>query len=320
MAQNKKLNRRSEFLYENAEMLSVTAQKLLGKEYPREALHGGWETILLNQFHDIIPGSSIKEVYEVSHRQYEKIGEAGKRIKNDAETAVAENINTRGGVLVFNPNSFEASGETKLDGKTVYVKNIPPKGYKVVTDVCNTNSVKVTDKFLENRFFKIKLDKTGAFSSLFDKKNKREVLKKGERGNVLTAYEDIPRDYDNWEISNYYTDKSWEVDSVVSIKPLSDGVRAGIEITRRFLSSTIVQRIWLYENTPKIDFENDIDWKESHILLKTAFPTDINADKATYDIQFGTVERPTHKTQAGTRQNLRCARINSPTFPNTATA
>ena len=295
MAQNKKLNRRSEFLYENAEMLSVTAQKLLGKEYPREALHGGWETILLNQFHDIIPGSSIKEVYEVSHRQYEKICEAGKRIKNDAETAVAENINTRGGVLVFNPNSFEASGETKLDGKTVYVKNIPPKGYKVVTDVCNTNSVKVTDKFLENRFFKIKLDKTGAFSSLFDKKNKREVLKKGERGNVLTAYEDIPRDYDNWEISNYYTDKSWEVDSVVSIKPLSDGVRAGIEITRRFLSSTIVQRIWLYENTPKIDFENDIDWKESHILLKTAFPTEINADKATYDIQFGTVERPTHK-------------------------
>ena len=273
----------------------MAAQKLLGKEYPREALHGGWETILLNQFHDIIPGSSIKEVYEVSHRQYEKIGEAGKRIKNDAETAVAENINTRGGVLVFNPNSFEASGETKLDGKTVYVKNIPPKGYKVVTDVCNANSVKVTDKFLENRFFKIKLDKTGAFSSLFDKKNKREVLKKGERGNVLTAYEDIPRDYDNWEISNYYTDKSWEVDSVVSIKPLSDGVRAGIEITRRFLSSTIVQRIWLYENTPKIDFENDIDWKESHILLKTAFPTDINADKATYDIQFGTVERPTHK-------------------------
>ena len=101
MAQNKKLNRRSEFLYENAEMLSVTAQKLLGKEYPREALHGGWETILLNQFHDIIPGSSIKEVYEVSHRQYEKIGEAGKRIKNDAETAVAENMNARGGVLVF---------------------------------------------------------------------------------------------------------------------------------------------------------------------------------------------------------------------------
>lgn len=146
------------------------------------------------------------------------------------------------------------------------------------------------------------------------------MLKKGERGNVLTAYEDIPRDYDNWEISNYYTDKSWEVDSVVSINPLSDGVRAGIEITRRFLSSTIVQRIWLYENTPKIDFENDIDWKESHILLKTAFPTEINADKATYDIQFGTVERPTHKTQAGTRQNLRCARINSPTFPNTATA
>ena len=117
----------------------------------------------------------------------------------------------------------------------MYVKNIPPKGYKVVTDVCNANSVKVTDKFLENRFFKIKLDKTGAFcSSLFDKKNKREVLAKGRARKCAYCIRRYSRvDYDNWEISNYYTDKSWEVDSVVSIKPLSDGVRAGIEITKK---------------------------------------------------------------------------------------
>ena len=137
------------------------------------------------------------------------------------------------------------------------------------------------------------LDKKGAFTKIYDKKNKRDVLAKGKRA-TLTAYEDIPRAYDNWELSNYYSEKSWEIDEVVGIKPLDDGARAGLEITKKFLDSTITQTIWLYEDTAKIDFENDIDWKESHIVVKAHFPVDINSTRATYDIQFGNVERPTH--------------------------
>lgn len=295
MAQNKKFNRKSEFMFENAEALSLMNEKLTGAEYPQSDIHDAWETILLNQFHDIIPGSSIKEVYDVSKQQYLAINKVGNNIIEKSKNDIAANLKTDGGVLVFNPNSFEGEGAVTLDGKSVFVKGIPAKGYKVIKEFKSENSIKLTDKSLENKFFKITLNKTGAFSRIYDKQNKREVLKKGQCGNVLTAYEDLPRAYDNWEISNYYTDKSWEIDDLQKIEQVSDGVRAGLKITRKFVRSTIEQTIWLYDDIAKIDFDNDIDWKEDHILVKTAFPVDINADKATYEIQYGCVERPTHK-------------------------
>lgn len=295
MAQNKKFNRKSEFMFENAETLSLMNERLTGAEYPQKDLHDSWETILLNQFHDIIPGSSIKEVYDVSKEQYLAIQKTGNNIIEKSKNNIAEKLKTDGGVLVFNPNSFDGEGAVRLNGKTVYVSGIPAKGYKVLKEVKSNNSIKLTDKSIENNFFKLTLDKTGAFSRIYDKKNKREVLKKGRRGNVLTAYEDLPRDYDNWEISNYYTDKAWEINDLQSIEQVDDGVRAGLKITKKFLKSTIEQTVWLYDDIAKIDFDNNIDWKESHLVVKTAFPVDINSDKATYEIQYGCVERPTHK-------------------------
>ena len=148
---------------------------------------------------------------------------------------------------------------------------------------------------MENDFFRLTLDEKGTFTSIFDKRNNREVLKNGQRGNVLTAYEDYPREYDNWEMSSYYTEKHWEADDVESVEILNEGERAGLKITKKFKNSTIIQNIYLYNNIDKIDFQTYIDWKESHLILKTAFPVDVNTNKATYDIQFGSVERPTHK-------------------------
>lgn len=295
MAQNKKFNRQSEFMFENAETLSLMSEKLTGAKYPQTDLHNSWEIILLNQFHDIIPGSSIKEVYDDSKVQYLEIQKVGNNIIDTAKRSIAENLNTDGGIIVFNPNSFEGEGAVALSGKTVYVSGIPAKGYKVLKEVKDNNSIKLTDKSLENKFFKLTLDKTGALASIYDKRNNREVLKNGQSGNVLTAYEDFPRAYDNWEISNYYTDKSWEINDIQSIEQVVDGTRAGLKITRKFLSSIIEQTIWLYDDIDRIDFDNSIDWKESHLIVKTAFPVDINADKATYEIQYGCVERPTHK-------------------------
>ncbi len=293
MAKNKKYNRKSEFLFEKAESLSVAARELLGKAYPYDDIYNSWESILLNQFHDIIPGSSIKDVYDVSWKQYEEITEVGEKIVSDAQKAIGESVSTDGGILVFNNNSFVSSGIVRVDGKSVFVKDIPAKGYAVIKEYNDKNAVKVTENTLENKFFKLAFDKKGGITKIHDKKNKRDVLSKGKRA-TLVAYEDIPRAYDNWELSSYYTDKSWEIDEVISIKPVDDGARAGFEITKRFLDSTICQRIWLYEDVAKIDFENDIDWKESHIVVKAHFPVDINSNRATYDIQFGNVERPTH--------------------------
>lgn len=293
-AKNKRNNRKSEFLFEKAETLAVMNEMLNNKKYPQKELHDGWETILLNQFHDIIPGSSIKEVYDVSSKQYEQIKLTGEEITEKAYNDIMENVNTDGGVIVFNPNSFKGDGAVKIDGKTYTVKDIPAKGYKVIKKPEIAQTVVTTENTIENNFFKLVLDENGTFTGIYDKRNQRDVLKKNARGNVFTAYEDLPRDYDNWEISNYYTDKSWEVNKVKSVKQIKDGARAGLEVKKTFLNSTLIQKIWLYDDIDRIDFETYIDWKESHIILKTAFPVDINTDKATYDIQFGSVERPTH--------------------------
>lgn len=296
MAKNKKYNRKSEFLLEKAETLSVAAEKLAGTDYayPAKSLESAWETVLLNQFHDIIPGSSIKEVYDVSWQQYEDVAKCGNSIVSEALDTVAGKIETSGGILVFNNNSFASDGTVLLDGKTVFVKNIPAKGYRVIHEYNDKNNIKTGKNTLENKFFKLVFDKNGAFIKIYDKKNKRNVLTPGCRGNVLMAYEDLPRAYDNWELSNYYTEKSWEIGDVVSASPVSDGARAGLRLTKRFLSSTLIQTVWLYEDIARIDIENDFDWKEKHIVVKAEFPVNINSQTATYDIQFGSVERPTH--------------------------
>ncbi len=293
-AKNKRYNRKSEFLMEKAETAALTNQILNGACYPAQQLHDAWETVLLNQFHDIIPGSSIHEVYEVSEQQYQTVLQTGTDIVTQAMDSIAENLATDGGILVYNPNSFEGAGTVNVDGASLYVEGIPAKGYKVVTPHPVRGSVNVSETALENDFFRIELDASGAFTRLYDKKNAREVLKIGERGNVLTAYEDYPRDYDNWEISNYYREKAWALSDKAEIRCVTDGARAGVEIRKSFMHSVIQQKIWLYDDIARIDFDTDIDWKESHLILKTAFPVDINADKATYEIQFGTVERPTH--------------------------
>lgn len=293
MAKNKRFNRKSEFMYQTAELLSVTDSLLCGSDYPSERLNSGWETILLNQFHDILPGSSIKAVYEESHRQYGEVMKNGSELTNTALKHLADNA-AGDGVLVYNPLSFEVSGIAELDGKRVYAEKIPPKGFKVVKSVKETNSVKIGKNTLENKFFKLRF-KGADIVSIYDKRNKREVIKNGRRANVLQAFEDYPRNFDAWEITAYYKDKMWEVNEVESIEPFDDGACAGFKIRKRFLQSVIEQKICLYDDIARIDFDTYIDWKQDHVLLKALFPVDVHAEKATYDIQFGSLERPTHR-------------------------
>ena len=296
IAKNKKNNRKSEFLYQNTEAASLMSKILTGTEYPKAMLHEGWEKILLCQFHDVIPGSSIKEVYDDSDIIYADIMGKANAAKSASEASIAANIKTDGGLLVFNPNAFEASGLVETDAGKVWVEGIPAKGYKVVAAPTTTAGVTVCEECrkMENDFVTVTFDENWNISGIYDKKAEREVIKAGEVGNLLTAYEDIPRAWDAWEITNYYTEKSWDLNEVSSVKVIRNGETAGFEITRPFQKSTVTQRITLDAHTSKIDFDNTIDWKNDHILLKTAFPTDITSEKATYDIQYGSVERPTH--------------------------
>ena len=254
VAKNKKNNRKSEILYQNAEAAACAANVLTGFDYDRETLNSGWKKILLNQFHDVLPGSSIKSVYEDSDRHYAEITKKGSGILDRARKEIAENIKTDGGLLVFNPTSFKLSGAVGHEGEFVYVKDIPPKGYKVVTPEKVTPFFEHTGKKIETAFYTVEFAGDYTISRLYDKKNSREVLRKGGRANVIEAFEDYPYCYDNWEISNYYEDTKYEINSVVSTEFFDEGELFGIIVKRKFLDSTFDQKICFYEHDERIDF------------------------------------------------------------------
>ena len=312
------------------ELLSVIADKASGlKQYPQEKLNRGWQTILLNQFHDIIPGSSIKEVYEDSQQQYMEILDEGKEMLQNALERISGNIAlNRTSLIVFNQLSYERSDLIVFDlpeeyeqveildkGQAVllqlsgrraafYAKDIPSKGYKAfeirkvekVPAFVEPQELRISPEILENRFFRIQLDTGANITSIYDKINQREVVQAGKRANVLQAFEDKPRDYDAWEISIYYEEKVWEVNDVVSMEVVEEGpLKACLRVKKKFVDSEIIQDMVIYRDIPRIDFVNRIDWKQKQVLLKAAFPVDVHADAATYEIQYGNLQRPTHK-------------------------
>ncbi len=295
MAKNKRFNRKSEFLYQNTEKICVTASLLSGKTYPSEILRKGWETILLNQFHDVIPGSSIEQVYRDTDAMYAEVQQQGNALFDDAMDSICANVKTDGGVWVYNPNGFVSDGIIKWNGKTVECQAVPACGWRVVTPKEANGEVRVSGNTIENKWYKVSLDECGEIAALFDKRCGREVVKQGETFNRLMLYEDYPYAWDAWEVSPYYRKKSYRLSEKAEIEPIYDGARAGVKITRRFLNSVIVQYLYLYDNLTRIDIETELDWRERHMLLKAEFPADVNTAKASYEIQFGMIERETHE-------------------------
>ncbi len=289
MAKNKRYNRKAEYMMAALE----GAERIFGGADPAE-FYDMWKVILLNQFHDIIPGSSIKKVYEDSHKQYEELFKRGNAIMEQIFRHAAGNIEK--GVVVYNPTGFKRSGAYTIDGETYFAEDVPPWGYKVVEKYRKEKSLIIKDQYLENQYYKIVFDDCYEIKSLYDKHNQRELVRVGERINSLVLYEDRPLKFDAWDINIYYEDKSRHVNDVSKAEVIEDnGICGGFKIERRIQNSVIVQEILIYEDNPRIDFVTKADWKEKHVLLKAEFPVDICAQKATYEIQYGNIERPTHK-------------------------
>ena len=294
-SKNKKNNRRCEELYLNTELLCSMSNRLFGTPFPKAELHKGWEMVLTNQFHDIIPGSSIKQVYEQCDKDYAIMKSIAHEQMDPAVARIAAGIDAAEGYVVFNPNPTEGKGVVKVDGKTAFVSGIPAKGYACVKSFNTENTIKTTNSSCENKFFKVEFDESMNIRSIFDKRNNREVIRKGGLGNQFRVYADYPDQFDAWEWSQYTIDKYATIDQVESVEEISDGVRAGLKIVRKYMSSTFTQNIWLYEDIDRIDFETTVDWQEKHQGIKAAFDVNINSSRATYEIQYGTTERPTHK-------------------------
>lgn len=325
MARNKRDNRACENLYTAAEKLN-SFNMVLGYEYPQDNINKSWKTILLNQFHDIIPGSSIKEVYDVTNVEYKEllsnvdtllssgINTLSSNIKLDALSVIVTNTLgfDRDDIAEFdipenikNPSVIDENGveivcQKTNDNKAIFfAKSVPQNGfkcYKIIEAKTNfSDVVHCTINGAENKFIKFMLDDKGQIISFINKLENREILKHGSIGNQFLAFEDKPMCFDNWDIDIYYKEKMWKIDDIQSIKVIEQGpVRSIIEINRKFLDSIIVQQICIYNDLARVDFKTYADWKEIDVLLKTSFPVDLNTSEATYEIQYGNVTRPTH--------------------------
>lgn len=332
-AATKRANRKSELRYHDAEWLSTLADVLTGeRRYPHAELDAGWKLLLLNQFHDILPGSSIRQVYEDSAADYARIAAIGLNAFDDARTRLARAVwAPEGGLLALNSLSFARGGLVSLpwspeledrsvlleDGRPaltqdvvedgerrvlIQLDSVPPMGYRVFPwaprdrrSATGDSRLTVTPALLENPFWRIALNECGQIVSIWDKAAEREVIAPGARANVLQTFTDKPMAYDAWDIDIYYQDHMREVgDLAEAVVEESGPLRGVLRLTWRFHRSTITQRLTIYRDDPRIDFRSEIDWHEHQVLLKAAFPLHVRTTRATYDIQFGQIERPTH--------------------------
>lgn len=322
-AYTKMMNRKLELLYRETEWLSTVAC-LTNNDwslYANNEITKGWKTILRNQFHDIIPGSSITEVYEDAKQEYKEAEDIALDIQNKLEE-IYINKDEHTWTIVNNSNwertesinikcdedgSFYDEDGNKLkyqrnkDEYTVEIKDIPALGYKriilKVDDVQDYNNsvFEYCDGKISTPKYDIEWNEYGQLTSIYDKENKREVLAKGERGNVLQMFEDKPMAHEAWDIDIFYQEKMREVKDLQSVELIEDGnIKAVIRFKYKYMNTTIRQDMIVYANSNRIDFKTNVDWREKKQLLKVAFVVDIRSTMATYDVQFGNVKRPTH--------------------------
>ncbi len=295
-AKNKKNNRQCEYLCLDAEALGVSDALVFGGEYPAQALRRAWERVMLCQFHDVLPGSSIKAVYDDTDVIYADVRrELGARVGAVLSKIGAVTAPEAGKALVYNPNGFPASGTVEVDGELVYVRDAAPLGWGSVSFERGHEgaSADLGARVLENAHIRVEFDEKFELSRVYDKDAGREAI--SGTGNRLVAYEDFPRAYDAWEITNYYAEKSYPVNDVSGAETVDRGAAVGFRVKRRYMKSTVEQVITLTPHGKRVDFETEIDWHERHTLLKAHFPVAVLADRATYEIQYGHVTRPTHE-------------------------
>jgi alpha-mannosidase len=326
-AYNKRMNRKLELLYREAEWLNAL-QSVVSEDwsnYRQTDLDEGWRIILRNQFHDIIPGSSIREVYEdstIEYAQAEAIGqsvweqstkalvngsEAGKyTIWNNASWEVTElvEIAVETGMEAghwVNSEGKQLQAQREGDRWIIEVSDIPSLGYTTISFVTDVNSeplstpFKLSESGISTPHLEIVWNEQGQLSSIYDKHEQRQVLANGSHGNVFQVFEDKPLAHEAWDIDIYYQQKMREVIDCTSIEVIENGsLRCIVQFTWSYMDSTIKQQMILHAGHRRIDFVTNVDWHEKKQLMKVAFPVAIRATEATYDIQFGNVKRPTH--------------------------
>ncbi|KAF0408009.1 glycoside hydrolase family 38 protein [Gigaspora margarita] len=320
----KRYNRKSELLLRDVEMLHSFS--LIDKHncvYPKDQLDKMWKYVLLNQFHDVLPGSSIGIVYDDANKFYQEVENTGTKLLEDALdtllkiSATASSPNK--GFVVFNTlgwhrteivkvpvcNGLDTLAQYAEDKKSGYVlvKDTVGMGSRNVNiqdslDVTQVTACKTDDDCycLENQFITAKFNRHGHLFSLVDRKLNREIIPTGQYGNLFKLYEDIPLFWDAWDVEIYHLQKGRDVGLGGTVKIIEQGPLRSALLLETNLSETskLYQMIVLTSVSPRLDFETRVDWNENRQFLKVEFPFDIYSDFATYETQFGFIQRPTH--------------------------
>jgi alpha-mannosidase len=337
VAKNKANNRRAERMLRELEFLSAMAMRQ-GAAYPSEKLNEFWELVLINQFHDILPGTSIPEVYEDSDAEYGMLFstlQSANGLWHSAANVVS--APSPGTLRLFN---FAGHGRdhalVRLDGDTLDgvalsqdgttnplqtlvsadgsvthgapVARVPALGWSTAALVAApdrkpASTLSASTTHLENSLVRVTFDARGEITSVFDKTRVRELIASGKTANRLVAYEDKPMNWDAWDIDRYFEEQFWPLaDGPAKIDVVETGpYRAAIRIERSYASSRVVQIVSLEDGARQIEFDTFVDWQERQQVLKTLFPFDMNVSEIRSEIQFGHVKRATHRNTSWDR-------------------
>ncbi|WNF30329.1 glycoside hydrolase family 38 C-terminal domain-containing protein [Streptomyces sp. C11-1] len=315
-AKTKQGNRRSEHLLREAELWATAAAlRSPAYTYPHGRLDQVWKTVLLHQFHDILPGSSIAWVHREARETYEEVRAELADIVADAvaslgpaEAMVALNSSPYERVQVIELDA-EAAGvlpsgaqvQELGEGRAAVLARSPGLGAGPL-DGAAVPELPVTAEasgsrgiVLDNGLLRVGVDGDGLIASVYDVAAGREVLAPGARANLLQLHPDHPNHWDAWDIDRHYQRSRTDLTAADAVSLVEEGpLRAAVRVVRSFGRSTVVQELRLAGGSRQLDIETEVDWQESEKVLKAAFPLDVHAERSTAEIQFGHVHRATH--------------------------
>jgi alpha-mannosidase len=271
-------NRRCEHALHAAELWAATAAVRAGAAYPYERLERAWQTVLLQQFHDILPGSSIAWVHREAEAEYARVlGE----LAEIGEAALARLVGEGALRLVANASPVAIEGAAPMAVTRAGTHDA----------VATTVRVRDGDQVLDNGLLRVVVDPRGLVTSIRDLVAEREVVPAGADALLFQVHRDRPTMYEAWDIDPAYRRTVEDLARAERIEPIEPGA---VRITHRHRDSTVSATLTLRPGARALDVTVDVDWRESRQLLKLAFPVDVKADQSASETQFGHVMRPTH--------------------------
>lgn len=324
----KKANRKNELLYRSAELRAACSYVATGQAYPAEELLKGYKVLLTNQFHDILPGSSIHAVYEQARDDYKEVQGIGLAVQQEADHALLTLLeHQRGDLAVFNDLAWPRSEIVMVKGATsntcvidcrtnepvvceysngaisFLAADVPALGIccfrlEEGTALSAGKRLALDERHMENEFLQICFDENGNILSIYDKENARNVLAEDEHPASLKIFEDKPANETAWNVDLEYQNKYWRLEPISAELVENTSLRSVLNVKYKFNRSTIQQKIILSKGSRRIDFCMAIDWQEREKMLKAEYFADVFSNKASYEIQFGAIERPNHWNQS----------------------